>query len=243
MAEKYAKWQVYYFDEVTSTNDIIKNLCTRPNEQYVVCAKKQTNGRGRMGRKWQSLEGNLFFSLALNVDMQSLGMFILMCDLTLCHIIRHLQPTAAVQIKWPNDVLLNNAKVSGMLLEKGPADYLIIGIGVNLIWHPTTSDIAYPTTSLKDTGINITAKQFLKLFLSQFTKNSVLLETKKGCDVLRNQWLGYVKGLGKIVTIHQENKEISGVFKGIDENGYLMLENETGICQIRAGDVFFVEEI
>ncbi len=242
MAKKYDRWQIYYYDEVTSTNDIIKNLCVKANDKIVVCAQKQTAGRGRMGRQWQSLAGNLFFSLALNVDLRSLGTFILMCGLTLCQTIHTLQPMVNVQIKWPNDVLLNNAKVSGMLLEKGPADYLIIGIGVNLVQHPISSDIIYPTTSLSNAGINVTIQQFLKLFLKQFTKNLALLETKTGCATLRNQWLGYVKGLGERLTVRQENQEMSGVFRGIDENGYLMLENDTGICQIRVGDVFYIKE-
>lgn len=87
--------------------------------------------------------------------MADLSGLVILCGLSLCQIIKELNPQNLVQIKWPNDVLINGAKVSGMLLEKGPNDYIIIGIGVNIVNYPQEKDIIYKTTSLQHENIII----------------------------------------------------------------------------------------
>lgn len=242
MAKKYENWLVYDYDEVTSTNDVIKDLCCKGGQKIAVFAKRQSAGRGRLGRKWQSLEGNLFLSLAVEVAPQFLSLLALICGLTLWQIIQHLQPVAKARIKWPNDVLLNGAKVCGILLEKGPLDYIIVGIGVNVAQSPSTDAVIYPTTSLKEEGIEVKIETLMKLYLQQLDFNLSLEQQKNGRKNLRKQWLQAAKGYDETIVVRQNNQEICGIFKGIDENGYLLLENGGKICQIRAGDVFYVKE-
>lgn len=242
MIKKHTQWQIHYYDGVTSTNDVIKDLCCKSGQKIAVCAKRQSAGRGRLERKWQSLEGNLFLSLAVEVAPQFLSLLALICGLTLWQIIKHLQPVAKVQIKWPNDVLLNGAKVSGILLEKGPLDYIIVGIGINVAQSPSTDAVIYPTTSLKEEGIEVKIETLMKLYLQQLDFNLSLDQQENGRENLRKQWLQAAKGYGETIAVRQNNQEIRGIFKGIDENGYLLLENDGKICQIRAGDVFYIRE-
>ncbi|MBQ9034939.1 MAG: biotin--[Alphaproteobacteria bacterium] len=241
MAE-YEEWKIYCYDEVTSTNDVIKDYCSEPKQKIVVWAKNQTEGRGRLGRRWQSLRGNLFFSCALEIDMADLSGLVILCGLSLCQIIKELNPQNLVQIKWPNDVLINEAKVSGMLLEKGPNDYIIIGIGVNIINYPQAIDIIYKTTSLQHENITISPENLLKCFISKFNANKNLWQHCGNNEKLVASWLKFAKGIGKKLLVRQNNVEICGMFQGIDANGCLLLENEQGVCHIRAGDVFYTEE-
>ena len=239
MAEDFGDWIIYHYIEVDSTNDIIKNYCTENGKKIVVWADKQTAGRGRLGRKWQSLSGNLLFSAAFEFDISKLGNLVMICGLSLCQVIKDLQKSADVKIKLPNDVLLNEAKIGGILLEKGPNDYMIIGIGVNTAQHPTPDKIMYAATSLQNENIIISAENLLKKFLLKFDKNLIFYRQDEYSEKLRREWLKFAKGVGQTLTVNQYEQKICGVFKDIDKNANLLLEDKNGVQQIRAGDVFF----
>ena len=235
------KWQINTLDEVGSTNDEIKKYCNKGGQYIVVRSIKQTAGRGRRGRSWCSMDGNLFFSLALEMPLSQLGMLVIIASLSLWQTIKKLSPQADVKIKWPNDILINGAKVSGMLLEKGPSDYIVVGIGVNIARHPDNKNMLYPTTSLAEANINTSAEEFMRLYLDIFTNNFERLQSGKE-EFLRQEWLGCAKGIGEKIVVRQEEKEQYGIFTGIDENAHLILEKENEICHIRVGDVFYIEK-
>lgn len=234
------KWVYYLEDEVASTNDEIQKYCNEPNKYVVVCAKKQTAGRGRRGRNWSSCDGNLFFSMAFEYELQKSGELAFAASLSLLQAIKKISPNTGVKLKWPNDVLLNNAKVSGILLEKGAEKYMIIGVGVNIADSPKLADAVYKITSLAECGIKISAIKFLQLFMESFSQNLSLLQTR-GFAVLREEWLKNAKNLEKEIIIRQNGKEEKGIFMGIDENAALLLKTPVGIKKILAGDVFFEE--
>lgn len=234
------KWIYYVEDEVASTNDEIQKYCAESDKYIVVCAKKQTAGRGRRGRNWNSCDGNLFFSMAFEYELQKAGELAFASSLSLLQAIKKISPDAGVKLKWPNDVLLNDAKVSGILLEKGPKKYMITGIGVNIACSPKLTDAVYKITSLAECGIKISAIEFLRLFMESFSQNLSLLQTQ-GFAVLREKWLENAKNLGKEIIIRQNGKEEKGIFTGIDENAALLLKTPTSIKKILAGDVFFEE--
>ena len=240
MNKKLPDWQIFTFDEVDSTNDVIKNYCTQSGKPVVVRALKQVAGRGRRGRKWISQKGNLFFSFAWEIDLRDLGMLVLISSLSLWQTLHLLNPRLKIEIKWPNDILIDGKKVSGMLLEKGPENFMIAGIGVNVSQRPPESDVMYPTTSLSESGVDISADDLMEKYLIKLSNNFALWQQGHIND-LRQEWLDAVKGVGKTIEVHQENVVIRGIFKGIDENAHLLLENEKGICQIRAWDIFYIE--
>lgn len=231
-----AGFEIMQFAEVESTNDTAAEYAYAAGKRLVITAKRQTAGRGRRGRKWQSLDGNLFFSLLLEFPLKELGKLIMAATLGLVETVRLFAPEARVQIKWPNDVLINNAKVSGMLLEKGAGEYMVVGIGVNTVQSPNSAEMLYPATSLREAGIAVTAEDFLQQFLPMFAANIV----REAAD-LRQEWLQNAKGIGEKITVRQNDKEQKGIFEGIDENADLILRIGNEKQKILAGDVFYTE--
>lgn len=234
-------WEIHSFGTVSSTNDIIKDYCRKRGKKFAVIAEKQTAGRGRRGRSWLSGNGNLFFSLALEFDCRQTGKLVLLCGLSLLQTVKKMNPAADAVLKWPNDVLLNGGKVSGMLLEKGEGNYIICGIGVNVAVSPQVKDAAYQVTSLTEAGIKTTPRELMNLYLKFFSQNLSLLQTGKFA-ALREEWLKNAKNLNGEITVRTEKCTLTGIFRGLDENAELLLETAGEIKKILAGDVFFVEK-
>ena len=228
-------WKIFHYNKVTSTNDVALEQSRAADGKFVIVADTQTAGRGRRGRVWHSLKANLFFSAVLPYPIQQCGALVILSSLSILQTIRTLCPTANVSLKWPNDVLLNGAKVSGILLEKGEKDYVIIGIGVNISQYPDSTQMLYPTTSLADAGIQTDNNTFLNLFLQTLDKNIAI----NHISTIRQQWLQYAKGLNENIIVHQEKGNIRGVFIGIDEDANLLLNTEKGLQKIMVGDVFY----
>ncbi|MBP5215339.1 MAG: biotin--[acetyl-CoA-carboxylase] ligase [Alphaproteobacteria bacterium] len=232
------KWKIVCFEEVGSTNDVAQQYSSQGVAgKTVIRALSQTAGRGRRGRSWQSLQGNLFFSLLLEFAVEQSAKLVLASSLSVLETVKKFSNKADVCLKWPNDVLLNGAKVCGILLEKGAGKYMIIGIGVNVKQSPKSGDLLYPTTSLAEANIEVTPEDFLESFLADFDKN-----LQREFAELREIWLKYATGVGKEIAVRQNGKDEKGIFCGIDENGNLLLQNKNGLKKIMAGDVFFIEK-
>lgn len=237
--EKIADWQWYDFDEVGSTNDTVKDFCAEAGQKIVVTAKAQNNGRGRRGRSWVGLDGNLFMSMALEVPLHELGQVIFVVTLAMLNSIKKLAPELDVKLKWPNDVLVNGCKISGILLEKASGDYLVIGIGVNITAYPEIKDIIYKTTSLKQAGCETDRITFLKTYLLEFDKG-LSLWRRDGFSSVREQWLSSAVNLGGKIRVNGEKESKEGIFEGVDNNGALLLNRNGNIEKIYAGDIFFL---
>jgi len=155
------KLKKFNFKIVNSTNDLaIKIIKNTNNKSGIVIAEKQKKGRGQYGKKWTSYKGNLFVSIFFQVSLVQLSLK----DLTKinCLLVKKLLSNFykdKIMIKNPNDLLINNMKISGILQEtllKSGEKFIVVGIGVNLIKSPTIKN--YLTTNLFDlTGVKITA--------------------------------------------------------------------------------------
>ncbi len=223
------KWLRYHFDTVDSTNQIAQNY----PPYTAITADIQTNGRGRYGRVWQSAGGNLCLSLVLP-DFREKNPFL--AFVTGVAVARALA-MFRVQLKWPNDVLLNGAKVAGILLELVDQK-MIVGIGVNVVNHPM-GEMNYPVADL---GGRISKEQLTERILTEMDNCLNELE-QKGFACICEQWraLSYLK-VGESMAVRLPNRMDRGKFNGIDENGLLLLDSpEHGIIQISAGDVFKIE--
>lgn len=235
-----SNWWWQDFENVSSTNDIAYEFSFNPPaSQYVISAKRQTLGRGRRGRSWQSLDGNLFFSMALKVDTGLINYLPFICSLAIKDTILSLNNHINIKLKWPNDVLIDGAKVSGILLEKAN-DYMIIGIGVNLVVAPESEDIIYQVTSLKD-YINIDRYEFLRQFL-HFFDVLLLIWQQEGAGKICQKWKDSAIGIGQQIIVKTENDTQEGLFIDIDNDGALLLDINGKIKKIYAGDVFIKTE-
>ena len=153
------KLKKYRYKIVNSTNDLaIKIIKNTNNKSGIIIAKKQKKGRGQYGRKWTSFKGNLFVSIFFPIDKIQLSLK----DLTKvnCILVKKLLSEfykGKIFIKKPNDLLINNMKVSGILQEtisKSGEKFMIVGIGINLVKSPIIKN--YLTTNfLKLTGVKI----------------------------------------------------------------------------------------
>ena len=237
--EHIGKWQFYDFKQVGSTNDETKQLVSSLHgEKIVVTAQTQTQGRGRRGRNWISPLGNLFFSLGLEFELNKLSDLVLISSLSLRNTIQFFVPQEDVKLKWPNDILLNDCKVSGMLIERADDTYWIVGMGVNLKEAPNVSRLIYPATCLAKYHADVSRISFIKVFLKNFEQ--ILNQWHAhGIEPIISAWLAHAKSLNETISVHLENKEIVGIFRGVDNHGSLLLETAGEICNIYAGDVFY----
>ena len=231
------KWQCFDYEEITSTNDVAAKIkLENPMQKIVITAERQTKGRGRRGRNWVSEYGNLFFSQLFRTDI-SLSHLAFITSLSVAQTIINLKPQGEVKLKWPNDVLINGKKVCGILIESQLNGDAIIGIGVNLISVLKTQELLYPITSLSEVGINISRKEFIKAYLSHFESNLKQCQNE-GFAKICIRWQDNAYKLGQMIIINQEK----GIFKGIDENGFLLLEQENKIVKFSVGDVTVTEK-
>ena len=136
------KFKIYKFDRVTSTNDMAINLIKEEKkESGCVCADSQTKGRGTHGRKWISDKGNLFISIffPLKDSYPSFNEFTIINPIIISGVISHFCKKENVNLKFPNDILVNKKKICGILQElitSNSEKFLIIGIGVNIVSNP-----------------------------------------------------------------------------------------------------------
>ncbi len=208
-----------------------------------VTAARQTAGRGRRGRAWVSEPGNLYASLLLtdlsNAERAPELSFV--ASLALHDAIVALAPQLAprLTLKWPNDVLLDGAKLAGILLEAermpGHPLAVVIGIGVNCAHHPATAN--YPATDLAAHGLTVTPE----LLLARLTVAMAawLAEWEKGFATIRAAWLKHAMGLGSEIRVQLPERELTGRFESLDPSGRLLLRLASGETElVLAGDVF-----
>ncbi len=235
------------FDEVDSTSSQARRLTEngsldRPTWIY---AEVQTAGRGRQGRTWSSPKGNLMCSLAMRSGKPStaLAQISFVAALAVRDAITRTSPALDPKLKWPNDVLIDGAKVSGILLESfpGPAPAetcLVIGIGINLKNHP--SDTPYPATDLLEKSGGIVEPAQMLAALSETFHERLSHWQDSGFERVRQDWLAQAWNWQNSIRVQLPKEEISGTFSGLDEHGALLLELPSGeIRTITAGDVFF----
>lgn len=226
------------FDSIDSTNleawSIVEDGRVS-SSVTVIIAKSQTKGAGKAGRVWVSESGNLFCSLLIsknwlreNMDSGkdesgelNLTSLPFISALAVGYTIKELTGIVP-EYKWPNDILVGAKKVSGILIEV-EGDFVVIGIGVNIANYPKKG-VNFPAISLNEYGGNdIATRIFLESLLLNFDKNIRLNKDK----VIEN-WLSQAFNINKNIVVDRGKQKISGVFKGVNSNGELILETNEG---------------
>jgi BirA family biotin operon repressor/biotin-[acetyl-CoA-carboxylase] ligase len=211
-----------------------------------VTAIRQTGGRGRRGRAWFSEPGNLYASLLLiePAPVEYLHSLPLAVAVAVHRAIRQVMPpgSAPVEIKWPNDILIDGKKTCGILLEGESLPdgrrALVIGCGINIAVQPDEG--LYPVTSLANEGASVSPDElFARLFLTM-AETLQVWDRGAGIATTIEQWRAAARGIGETITVNLPDRSLSGRFAGIDEAGRLVLDTGNGMTQaIAAGDVFF----
>jgi BirA family biotin operon repressor/biotin-[acetyl-CoA-carboxylase] ligase len=237
-------YRLVFHPRIGSTSDEAKALAAAgAAEGTLVWALAQSAGHGRQGRLWISPPGNLYASVILRPAVPAgiaaqLGFAAALAVVDAC---RALAPDAALALKWPNDVLLAGKKLAGILLESqaradGGLAWLVLGIGINLATYPVLVD--YPATALSATGVEIAPEAMLAALSRHLLRWHEAWRGGEGFAALRAAWLARAHGLGQRLRARQGSAELHGIFKGLDEDGALLLETALGIRRIEAGEVF-----
>ncbi len=234
------------FDTLDSTNEEAKRLARAGGSHgAVIWAKKQSEGKGRLGRTWLSSEGNLFVSVLLQpqkplIELSQLSFVTAIAALEA--IAPLLEDKSALQTKWPNDILLYERKLGGVLLESFRSDgsdepWVVVGLGINVDSYPPRTE--FPATCLKDAGVElVSAKIILSRFIHHFIERYDEWNNK-GFAPIRKDWLANAWNLKQRIVARLESGEMEGIFEGIDTNGSLTLKLDDGKKQIiHAADVY-----
>ena len=232
-------------DTVGSTNEEALALARRgePGPLWIV-ALRQTAGRGRRGRSWISEEGNLHATLLISdpAPPDRVAELSFVTALALADAVGGLAPglNRRLALKWPNDLLLDERKLAGILIEGETIDRRLavaVGIGVNCAQHPT--DTAYPATSLAAAGCAGTPDLVLTALSRTMAERLMQWQRGNGFAAIRADWLARAAQLGGEIRVVLGAEECVGRFAGIDEAGRLLLHGRDGtIRTITAGDVW-----
>jgi len=202
-------------------------------------ADRQTGGRGRQGRAWVSPPGNLYASTLVRPRPSdpSPASLALVAAVALEEAVGAYLP-GRVRIKWPNDLLIDGAKLSGILLE-GASGAVVIGIGVNLAYHPADTD--RPATSLAAQGVAVTPEDFVETLADAFAR-WVQKWRGEGIETVRRRWVERAHPVGTPLTARlADGSSADGLFDGLDGDGALILRLADGTRRvIHAGDVFLL---
>ncbi len=221
--------------EIPSTSTALLARARAGNfEEAALLALRQTQGHGSHGRHWLGAEGNLALSLLLRCQtpLALAGQWSLLAGLATLEALA----TPGLQLKWPNDILRNGAKLAGILVESqagqgGSADFLVIGIGVNLAFAPTLPDRA--TASLDGALSPIPTARAIIARIEAWRA----ISAQHGFAPIREAWLAHAHPTGTPLTITTPSGPVRGTFAGLTESGALRLETASGPSCFITGEV------
>ncbi len=238
---------LHHHAQIDSTNEEAKRLAASGARGPAwIAADTQSAGRGRRGRAWMSEPGNLFCT----------HLFAPGCAMPLAAQLSFVTALAVhdavasfgvddLTLKWPNDLLIGGAKVSGILIESAPgptghADQdplLAVGIGVNILAAP--EDTPYPASCLAAHGVTTEPLTLLAQLARSFAARCAQWDRGNGFAGIRADWLDRARGLGGPITVRLHDEVIEGEFVSLDADGALEIRARDTVRKISAGDVFF----
>jgi len=245
----YIGKKIYYFPELKSTNIIAKEKALHRaeeiNEGTLIIAERQSAGKGRLGREWFSPEGGIWLSVILYPQLSPsyISRITLMTAVAAVKAIKICTQIKS-QIKWPNDILINEKKVCGILTEISAEldiiNWVVVGIGINanIDHRDFPEDIQENTISLKEaSGKEISRVKLAQTFLQEFEKYYDKLKRIEFSSILK-EWKLCSHTLGRKIRVDMGERIITGEAVNINEEGALILKKEDGeLVEIISGTI------
>lgn len=231
-------------DEIDSTNrDAFQRADAGEVGPLWIMARRQTAGRGRSGRQWASEPGNLYASLLVKLACSPavVPQLSLLAGVAVVDAIGRAAGGVApgLRLKWPNDVLIGQAKCAGILAESisgHDAVTAVVGTGLNLAWHPT--DLGRAATNLAEHGVRVSPDAMLVFLAATMQHWLAVWECGKGFAQVRSAWLQRAGSVGEGCSVHTGAERIEGIFVGLDPGGALLMQDREGRQRsIAFGDV------
>lgn len=251
LQSKYMGKNIHFFKEVDSTNDVARELADEGTaEGTIVIAESQRSGKGSRGKKWISPSGGVWMTIILRPDIEptKAPQLTLVTGVAVAETLNQ-ECNLDVGIKWPNDILIGDKKVCGILTEvkadRGKVDYVLVGIGIDLnvdltIFPP---ELRGATTSLKaELDREIKGAELVQKFLQNFEVYYDEFKEGKFRDIL-NEWRRLSKTIGNYVEVHKKGGVSYGEAVGVNKDGKLILEMEDGtLRKIISGECIHIKK-
>ncbi len=247
MNTEWAGRKVYFRKETGSTNEDAKYLGEEGMDHgSLVVAEKQTEGKGRRGRSWESPAGNnIYMSLLLRPDFSpdKASMLTLLMALAVADTISQLHTELKVGIKWPNDILVNDHKVCGILTEMDAEpdciNHVVIGIGINVNQTEFPEELGNIATSLRlEKGDHVDRASLILGVMEMFEYYYGIFVEHQDVSAFVSVYDGYLVNRGKEVRVLDPKGEYNGVAEGINDSGALIVNLPDGSARaISSGEV------
>ncbi len=231
------QFTVWHHETIGSTNDEARRLALEGAPHgTAVHADEQTAGRGRLAHSWFSPPGNLYISVLLRTGqpVSRAAELSFVAALAVADTVDMLLPRQTrAMLKWPNDVLVNGAKIAGILLEQAD-DATVIGIGLNVLEAPPNA--AYKTTTIVSNA-GIASVDSARDILLERLEHHLAVWQAGGFAPVRQNWLARSYPPGAAIRVNSAQGPIAGQFAGLSDDGALLLDTQQGQIRIVAGDV------
>lgn len=235
-------WRLEVFESLSSTSDTcIEKAKSGEPAGLAILAETQTAGRGSRGRQWQSPPGNLNLSILLrpNRPAAEASIYPLLTGIVAADALASFLPAeTAPQLKWPNDVLLNGAKLAGILIDAAPQgqllDWLVIGIGINLMHAPEIP--GKPATTLKAHGAQASPRDAANRLLQELDFWLDAFATS-GPAAIIDAWQLRAHPIGTPLTVQTAERSTAGSYAGLSPKGELLLHVENRIERFQTGEI------
>ena len=241
--------KIYYFDTINSTQNFAAEISSRPQENgTVVIAEKQTQGRGRRGRKWTSPSGGIWMSVVLHPEFEisASTLFPIISSLALAFAIEKVLKIKP-KLKWPNDLTVNGRKVAGILVdasvESGKMEHLILGVGINFKIDVKEVEKAirntgnyYGMATLVTKNNKTSPAQLVQMFLLELERlYNLFLDGNS--EYIIKQWTRRSSTIGRTVSVTSSTIPLHGKAIKIDKDGALIISSKGKNHRVLVGDV------
>ncbi|MGB4058318.1 MAG: biotin--[acetyl-CoA-carboxylase] ligase [Alphaproteobacteria bacterium] len=239
------RWSIETYDTVQSTQDIVKGMAEmEAPEGRVIHALEQSEGRGRHGREWVSEKGNLYLSVLLrpSCHARQIGQLSILIAVALADTVRpHLKDPEKMRLKWPNDIMIDDQKCAGILIEtsvsaSGAILYAAVGVGLNIASGPRQIATALNLHTLKPLKVKAIRDEFLKNLGDLYSTWN-----REGFAEIKDRWLKIAHKRDESLRIRVGAQIEQGQFHGIDDDGNLLLhDRDLRLKKVTAGEVYLI---